>query len=171
MAERGRKHLFNGLVRRSNTITNLGRMIVSACRHPHMNRQTPLPQTHTPLWQTEWHLPPLRRGRVCITWEGDVCPPVWLDRQKGEETVRGESKLACVSWVARPWVRWAILIEGTERYQAPLVLKPLYRFLMAPWGYGGGAIQWRGREFRRKLSFTCGYLCECNFLVNFHHSS
>ena len=45
------------------------------------------------------------------------------------EKAKRESKLAVasVSGVAGPWVRWAILIQGSERSPAPLAHKPLYR--------------------------------------------
>lgn len=61
--------------------------------------------------------------------------------------MKRETKLAVasVSGVASPWVRRAILIEGSERFPALLIHKPFYRIphhvLMVYWDYEGGIIQ------------------------------
>lgn len=61
--------------------------------------------------------------------------------------MKRETKLAVasVSGVASPWVRRAILIEGSVRSPALLIHKPLYRIphhvLMVSRDYGGGIIQ------------------------------
>lgn len=140
VSERGQKHLFNGLVRWSHTITECCRLGV--CMHtPHWIRPLTHTYVHTeffffflylylsPLWHPAWITPRHGQVCVCVMWEAGVCHLVWVSRQKRAETGKRETKLdvASVSGVASPWVRWAILIEGSERSAAPLVHKPLYR--------------------------------------------
>lgn len=155
MSESGKKHLFNGLVKGSNTITKCCQLGV--CMYAPRWISSPACALVRTLTQTLLSTTLLCSDTLCEYPQArtSVCHLAWLSRQKRVETNR-ETKLAVasVSGEAGPWVRWAILTEGRERSPAPLVHKPFYRIphrvLMASWECAGGVIQWQVWQKKRK---------------------